>query len=111
MLSPKFEVLLRWPANQAPDLFGAVCLKGSDTVIADARAATIAQRLPAWYRQHIDARSFLLLPMVMKQLPFALIYADQAGNDGLQLSERQLALLSTLRNQAVMAFRQITPQG
>ena len=105
-LSPKFEVLLRWPANQAPNLFGAVCLKGSDTLIADARAPSIAQRLPTWYRQHVDAPSFLLLPMLMKQAPFAMIYADQARAGGLQVSERELALLRTLRNQAVMAFRQ-----
>jgi hypothetical protein len=29
----------------------------------------------------------------------------------MQVSERELALLRTLRNQAVMAFRQHTPQG
>ncbi len=110
-LSPLFQVPLRWPANQPPDLFGAVCLKGSDTLIADARAPTIAQRLPAWYRQQVDAPAFLLLPMLMKQAPFALIYADKASAGALQVSDRELALLRTLRNQAVMAFRQVAPQG
>ncbi len=110
-LSPQFQVLLRWPAHQPPDLFGAVCLKGSDTLIADARAPAIAQRLPAWYRQQVDAPSFLLLPMLMKQAPFALIYADHAKAGALQVSDRELALLRTLRNQAVMAFRQMAPQG
>ena len=74
-----FQVALRWPANQPPDLFGAVCLKGSDTLIADAHAPAIAQRLPTWYLQQVNAPSFLLLPMLMKQAPFALIYADQAN--------------------------------
>ena len=110
-LSPLFQVPLRWPANQPPDLFGAVCLKGSDTLIADAHAPAIAQRLPAWYRQQVNAPSFLLLPMQMKQAPFALIYADQAQAGGLQVGDRELALLRTLRNQAVMAFRQATPQS
>ncbi|GCL63385.1 serine/threonine protein kinase [Pseudaquabacterium pictum] len=110
-LSPLFQVPLRWPANQPPDLFGAVCLKGSDTLIADARAPAIAQRLPAWYRQQVDAPSFLLLPMQMKQAPFALIYADQAQAGALQVGDRELALLRTLRNQAVMAFRQAAPQS
>jgi serine/threonine protein kinase len=109
-LSPLFQVPLRWPANQAPDLFGAVCIKGSDTLIADAHAPAIAQRLPAWYRQQVNAPSFLLLPMVMKQAPFALIYADQAQAGALQVGDRELALLRTLRNQAVMAFRQAAPQ-
>ncbi len=109
-LSPLFQVPLRWPADQTPDLFGAVCIKGSDTLIADARATAIAQRLPAWYRQQVNAPSFLLLPMMMKQAPFALIYADQAQAGALQVGDRELALLRTLRNQAVMAFRQAAPQ-
>ena len=110
-LSPVFQVALRWPAGQAPDLFGAVCLKGSDTLIADSQQPAILQRLPAWYRQHVNAPSFLLLPMVMKGAPFALIYADQARPGGLVLGDRELALLRTLRNQAVMAFRQQQSQG
>ena len=106
LLSPRFQVPLRWPAGQLPDLFGAVCLKGSDTQIADSRQPAIAQRLPAWYRQHVDAPSFLLLPMMMKGAPFAMIYADQAQPGPLVVGDRELALLRTLRNQAVVAFRQ-----
>jgi GAF domain-containing protein len=105
-LSPHFQVALRWPAGQTPDLFAAVCLKGSDTLISDSRQPQIVQRLPAWYRQQVDAPSFLLLPMVMKGATFALIYADQSHPGGLALGDRELALLRTLRNQAVMAFRQ-----
>ncbi len=110
-LSPLFQVPLRWPAGQSPDLFGAVCLKGSDTLIADSQAPAIVQRLPAWYRQQVNAPSFLLLPMLMKGAPFALIYADQSRPGGLNLGQRELALLRTLRNQAVMAFRQASHTG
>jgi len=108
VLSPLFQVVLRWPAGEPPDLFGAVCLKGSDTLIADSHVPAIGQRLPAWYRQHVNAPSFLLLPLVMKGAPFGLIYADQSKPGGLLLADRELALLRTLRNQAVMAFRQIS---
>ena len=108
-LSPLFQVQLQWPAGHAPDLFGAVCLKSRDTLIADSRQAAVEQRLPIWYRQQVNAPSFLLLPMVMKGAPFALIYADQATAGGLTVGERELALLRTLRNQAVMAFRQSGP--
>ncbi|OGB05478.1 MAG: serine/threonine protein kinase [Burkholderiales bacterium RIFCSPHIGHO2_12_FULL_69_20] len=110
-LSPVFQVPLRWPAGQPPDLFGAVCLKGSDTLIADSQAPAIAQRLPVWYRQQVNAPSFLLLPMMMKGAPFALIYADQARSGGLAVGDRELALMRTLRNQAVMAFRQLSQTG
>jgi hypothetical protein len=110
-LSPMFQVTLQWPAGQAPDLFGAVCLKARDTLIADSRQPAVEQRLPPWYRQQVNAPSFLLLPMVMKAAPSALIYADHAVSGGLQVGERELALLRTLRNQAVMAFRQSSPTG
>jgi eukaryotic-like serine/threonine-protein kinase len=54
----------------------------------------------------VGAPSFLLLPLTLKGAPFALIYADQAKPGGITLGEKELALLRTLRNQGVMAFRQ-----
>jgi eukaryotic-like serine/threonine-protein kinase len=89
-----------------PDLFAAVCAKGADTLIADATVPAIAARLPAWYRGAVAAPSFLLLPLVLKGAPFALIYADQARPGGIALADKELALLRTLRNQGVMAFKQ-----
>lgn len=101
---------LRVPLQLAPgapaDLFTAVCLKGVDTLIADANVANIASRLPPWFRERVGAPSFLLLPLTLKNAPFGLIYADQATAGGIALGEKELSLLRTLRNQAVMAFRQ-----
>lgn len=94
------------PLKVSGDLFAAVCLKGADTLITDATVANIAARLPAWYRQGVNAPAFLLLPMLMKGTPFALIYADKAVPGGIELGEKELSLLRTLRNQAVMAFKQ-----
>jgi hypothetical protein len=88
------------------DLFGAVCTKGADTMISDATEARIAQRLPAWYRKNFNAPTFLLLPLQMKGAAFGLIYADKGSRGELVLDEKELALLRTLRNQAVMAFKQ-----
>ena len=102
------EVAARFkvPMKVGGDLFAAVCLKGADTLIADATVAHIAARLPAWYREGVNAPAFLLLPMLMKGAPFALIYADKAVPGGIELGEKELSLLRTLRNQAVMAFKQ-----
>jgi hypothetical protein len=44
--------------------------------------------------------------MQLKGAPFALIYADKAVPGGIALGEKELSLLRTLRNQAVMAFKQ-----
>jgi len=101
---PRFKVPL--VAGAQPDLFTAVCLKGVDTLIADATQPTIAQRLPAWYGESLRAGSFLLLPLVVKNAPLGLIYADRQEPGGIKLNDRELSLLRTLRNQALMAFRQ-----
>jgi HD-like signal output (HDOD) protein len=89
-----------------PDLFGVVCSKGADTMISDAAEDRIAQRLPDWFRKGINAPTFLLLPLQIKGSPFGLIYADKTVRGALDLDEKELALLRTLRNQAVMAFKQ-----
>ena len=91
-----------------PDLFAAVCGKGTDTMISDASDPKMVQRLPQWYRQGLNAQTFLLLPLLIKGAPFGLIYADKKLRGTLELDDRELALLRTLRNQAVMAFKQST---
>ncbi len=91
-----------------PDLFSVVCQKGTDTMISDATEPRIVQRLPDWYRMTINAPTFLLLPLQIKGAPFGLIYADKTVRDSLELDDKELALLRTLRNQAVMAFKQST---
>lgn len=105
-VAPLFRVPLRPGPDQANDLFVAVCQKGVDTLITDASVPKIAQRLPAWFLGAPKAASFLILPMSMKGAPFAMIYADKAETGGIALGDKELSLLRTLRNQAVMAFKQ-----
>jgi serine/threonine protein kinase len=92
--------------NEANNLFAAVCNKGVDTLIHDASAANVSKNLPEWYRQHVHARSFILLPLMSKGAPLGLIYGDQVNADTIALDDKGLALLKTLRNQALMALRQ-----
>jgi general stress protein 26 len=97
---------LKVPLKVPGDLFAAVCLRGADTLINDATEPRMQARLPAWYRSGLDAPSFLLLPLQIKGQTFALIYADQSTPGGIVVDDKALGLLRTLRNQAVMAFRQ-----
>jgi serine/threonine protein kinase len=101
-----FKIPLHTAASASVDLFAAVCQRGVDTLIADATEHKIAERLPDWYRAKVHAPTFLLLPLAMKGATFALIYADKGHPNSIELSERELSLLRTLRNQAVMAFKQ-----
>jgi serine/threonine protein kinase len=98
-----FKVSLK---SSTPDLFSVVCNKGADTMINDATEARIVQRLPEWFKKGLNAPTFLLLPLQIKGAPFGLIYADKIAHGALELDEKELAMLRTLRNQAVMAFKQ-----
>jgi len=98
-----FEVPL---GAASTDLFHAVCMRGSDTMISDATTPRVRNRLPPWYRATAPAPAFLLLPLMIKDKPFGLIYADFAEVCTLSLNEHELGQLRTLRNQAVMAFKQ-----
>lgn len=88
------------------DLFAVVCANGSDSMINDAHDAPIVHRLPEWYRKGLNAPTFLLLPLQIKGAAFGLIYADKKQKGALELDEKELGLLRTLRNQALMAFKQ-----
>jgi HD-like signal output (HDOD) protein len=108
-----FRVPLKVTAGQNPDLFSVVCLKNADMLIADADAPSIAGRLPAWFNGPVRASTFLLLPLTLKRqgqpdMVLGLIYADRAEANSLQVDDKMLSLLRTLRNQAVMAFKQTT---
>jgi serine/threonine protein kinase len=102
-----FKVPLKPPAGAQPDLFSLVVQRGVDTMIADTGQAKIAERLPKWFiGSPARAASFIVLPMANKGAPFAMIYADKDVAGSIDLGEKELSLLRTLRNQAVMAFKQ-----
>lgn len=112
-LKATFKIPLVIPNGTTPDLFSVVCLKGADTLIVDASAPGIVGRLPTWFRDQVQAPTFLLLPLVMKRkgqpdMVLGMIYADKGQANALQINEKELSLLRTLRNQAVMAFKQST---
>jgi HD-like signal output (HDOD) protein len=90
-----------------PDLFTAICLKSADTLIDDSSDPRLAERLPSWYTKLYNAPSFLILPVAIKGKLVGLIYADKSEPGSLHLDEKELAMLRTLRNQAVMAFKQL----
>ena len=53
-----------------------------------------------WYQRAAESGD------VVSQFKLGLIYADKARGASLKVDERTLSLLRTLRNQAIMAFKQ-----
>jgi HD-like signal output (HDOD) protein len=111
VLKAAFHIGLNVQPGQQPDLFAAVCHRNVDTLIADASVAAVVRLLPGWFQAHVQAPTFLVLPLWMKRpnqpdVVLGMIYVDQAEAGSLVLDERTLSLLRTLRNQVIMAFKQ-----
>jgi serine/threonine protein kinase len=96
----------RFPMTFTPDIFHAATSKGVDILISDIDDPKIAARIPDWYRKAVPAHSFVLFPLNIKGNPVALIYADRDDAGGISIPEKELSLLRTLRNQAVLAIKQ-----
>ena len=96
----------RFPLSFAPDVFHASTSKGADILIGDIDDPKIAARIPEWYRRAVPAHSFVLFPLNMKGNSIALIYADHDAVGGIDIPEKELSLLRTLRNQAILAIKQ-----
>jgi GAF domain-containing protein len=93
----------------APDAFHVSIEKGADIVIENAQAENIAQRIPDWHRKAIRAKSFILLPVMLKGQAIGLLYADSDQPDGIKIDAEQLGLLRTLRGQVTLAFKHCAP--
>lgn len=102
---------LRIGMDESGDLLTATAAKGEDLWLPDV-ASYLAQHptdeLPRWVRKSMGATSVLLLPLHLKSQPLGVIYADRgtAESSALHLGAKELALMGTLRNQVVLAFRQ-----
>jgi len=89
----------------APDVFHAAVSKGADLLISDAEADNIRNRIPAWFRERVGAKSFLLLPIQVNGRSVALIYADRQ-TVSMALPPQTLTLIKAVRNQITLALRQ-----
>lgn len=98
----------RFPIPFEADVFHLALEKGLDIVIEDVGAENIASKIPTWHSKAVDSRYFLLLPVVVNKISVGLIYADMQEAKKLQITPKQLAMLRTLRNQAVLAIKQKT---
>ncbi|HQT25358.1 MAG TPA: HDOD domain-containing protein, partial [Burkholderiales bacterium] len=95
----------RFSLSGEKDVFLVALDQGVDVLISDIDAENIRERIPVWYLNSIDAKSFILLPMVVGGKPVGMLYADSVKT-GLKIEGKELALLKTMRNQAVLAIKQ-----
>lgn len=99
----------RFPlTEQLQDVFQLATGKGLDIIISDIDDPKIADKVPGWFRERIPAKTFVLFPLNIKGKPVALIYCDKDRAGTIVIPEKELTLLKTLRNQALLAIKQAT---
>ena len=96
----------RFPLGEAPNVFQLAISKGVDLIIADIDDPKIAAKISDWYRKIVIAKTFVLLPLLIKGNAVGLIYCDRDKAGSIVIPEKELSLLKTLRNQALLAIKQ-----
>jgi hypothetical protein len=92
-------------AASGRDLFFLAMENNADLMISDASSPKIRDLLPAWHRQLLpDAKSFIVLPLVVGQAQLGLFYADriQAAPEGVPADET--SLIKALKGQVLAAL-------
>lgn len=91
--------------GRAGDVFSEAVARNQDMVINDANDPGITDRIPTWYRNLIGLPSFVVCPIVVKEKPIGIFYADKK-KPGSILSESEINYMKILRNHALLAIRQ-----
>ena len=92
-----------------PDLFHLAIENDADLFISDSVDTKIIELLPAWHKVLLpDARSFIVIPLVVQKKPFGLFYADRVQPAPEGVPQDETALIKTLKGQVLAA---LTPRG
>lgn len=97
--------------RQTSDVFQLALARNADILIEDIDAELIQNRIPAWFRSTVPAKTFIIFPVVLDKKPIGIFYGDRTDAHSLKIPADQLNLLKTLRNQAILAIRQKQLEG
>jgi hypothetical protein len=87
------------------DLFYLALDNDADLMIEDARSPKIRDLLPGWYRDLMpDARSFIVLPLVVNKVALGLFYADRPTVAPEGVPPDETALIKALKGQVLAAL-------
>lgn len=94
-----------FPVNGGRDIFHLAMENDADLMIADASSAKIRDLLPAWHRALLpDARSFIILPLVVGKVQLGLFYADRIHTAPEGVPPDETSLIKALKGQVLVAL-------
>ena len=103
--SARMQAGFAFPVAPSRDLFHLAMENDADLMISDATSPKIRALLPEWHRRLLpDARSFIVLPLVVGKVQLGLFYADRtlAAPEGVPPDET--ALIKALKGQVLAAL-------
>lgn len=95
----------QFPIAPSNDLFYLAMENDADLMIADATAPKIRDLLPQWHRSLLpDARSFIVLPLVVQSVQLGLFYADRIHPAPEGVPPDEASLIRALKGQVLVAL-------
>lgn len=96
-LNNAFLSQFRFTMKYKPDVFHLALEKGMDIFIADSTDPKIIRKIPPWYQQIVEAETFIVLPVMLKNKPIGLFYGDRFKTGELDIKPSQLKLVQKLK--------------
>lgn len=92
-------------AGPGSDLFHLAMQNDADLMIADASVPKIRDLMPGWHRRLLpDARSFIVLPLVVQGVQLGLFYADRGAAAPEGVPPDETSLIRALKGQVLVAL-------
>ena len=95
---------LGFEIKPSKDLFNFSLQVGKDLIVEDSHDEKMIYLIPSWYRDQIDAPSFVFLPIYFQKLNIGALYGDRETK-GRPMSETEHRYVSMLRNQLVLSIK------
>jgi len=94
-----------FPVASSRDLFHLAMENDADLMISDAASPKIRDLLPDWHRKLLpDAKSFIVLPLVVGKAQLGLFYADRTLEAPEGVPPDETALIKALKGQVLAAL-------
>ena len=100
--TPRLQRGFAFAAAGNKDLFFLALQNNADLLIADASTMKIAALLPVWHRTMLpEARSFIILPLVIGGAPVGYFYADRDVTAPEGITQEETALIKMIKGQVI----------
>jgi HD-like signal output (HDOD) protein len=100
--TPRLQRGFAFAATGSKDLFSLALQNNADLLIADASTMKIASLLPVWHRTMLpEARSFIILPLVVGGTPIGYFYADRVVTAPEGITPEETAVIKMIKGQLI----------